>query len=74
MVLKCCVTACKSNYASEKEKVPVYRLPFDPEERQRWIKAIPRDNKTRYIQSTQLYVQSIIFLLVFQLLKVKAER
>ena len=41
---KCCVTACKSNYASETEKVTVYRLPSDHEEQQRWIKAIPRDN------------------------------
>ena len=44
MVRKCCVTGCKSNYLSEKEKVTVYRLPSDSEERQRWIKAIPRDS------------------------------
>ena len=44
MVIKCCVTGCKSNYLSEKEKVTVHRLPSDPEERQRWIKAIPRGN------------------------------
>ena len=44
MVRKCCVTGCKSNYLSEKEKVTVYRLPSDLEEQQRWIKAIPRDN------------------------------
>lgn len=44
MVRKCCVTGCKSNYLTEKEKVSVYRLPSDPEERQRWLKAIPRDN------------------------------
>ena len=42
MVRKCCVTGCKSNYLSEKEKVTV--LPSDLEERQRWIKAIPRNN------------------------------
>ena len=30
MFLKCCIT--------------VYRLPSDPEEQQRWIKALPRDN------------------------------
>ena len=44
MVRKCCVTGCKSNYISENEKVTVYGLPSDPEQRQRWIKAIPRDN------------------------------
>ena len=44
MVRKCCVTGCKSNYLSKKEKVTVYRLPSDPEERKKWIKAIPRDN------------------------------
>ena len=27
-----------------KRKVNYYRLPKDPEEHQRWIKAIPRDN------------------------------
>ena len=43
MVRKCYVTSCKSNYLSKKEKVTMYRLPSDPEERQRWIKAIPRD-------------------------------
>ena len=44
MVRKCCVTGCKSNYLTEGEKVTVYRLPSNSEERQRWIKAIPRDN------------------------------
>ena len=44
MVRKCCVTGCKSNYLTTKEIVTVYRLPSDPEERQRWIRAIPRDN------------------------------
>ena len=28
----------------ENERVSVYRLPSDPEERKRWMKAIPRDN------------------------------
>ena len=44
MPRKCCVTRCSSNYDSTKEKITTYRLPKDPEERQRWIKAIPRDN------------------------------
>ena len=43
MVRKFCVTGCKSNYLSDKDKVTVYRLPFDSEERQRWMKSIPRD-------------------------------
>ena len=44
MPRKCCVTGCNSNYVSEKEKTATYRLPKDPDERQRWIQAIPRDN------------------------------
>lgn len=44
MVRKCCVPGCKSNYISNKEKVSVYRLPADPEERKRWMEAIPRDS------------------------------
>jgi len=44
MPKKCCVTGCNSNYLTENERTTVYRLPKDPEERQRWIKAIPRDN------------------------------
>ena len=44
MVRNCCVTACKSNYLSEKEKVTVYWLQSDPEEWQRWIKATSSDN------------------------------
>ena len=40
---KCCVTNCNSDYKSTK----VFRLPSEkrePDERSRWIKAIPRDN------------------------------
>ena len=44
MPRKCCVTGCSSNYDSVKKKTKVFRLPSDPEERQRWMKAIPRDN------------------------------
>ena len=40
----CCVTGCKSNYLSEKEKVTVYQPSSDPEEGRWWIKAIARDN------------------------------
>ncbi|GFO10252.1 hypothetical protein PoB_003675700 [Plakobranchus ocellatus] len=40
---KCCVTGCRSNYDSN-DKITVFRLPRDKEERQRWKKAIPRDN------------------------------
>lgn len=40
---KCCVTGCNSNYSAV-DKVTVYRLPRDLAERERWIKAIPRDN------------------------------
>ena len=44
MPRKCCVTGCNSNYDSVKNKTTTFRLPRDPEERQRWIKAIPREN------------------------------
>ena len=40
---KCCVTGCNNDYKNNK----VFRLPSEkhkPEERARWIKAIPRDN------------------------------
>ena len=44
MPRKCCATGCNSNYNSVKDKTTTFRLPRDPEERQRWIKAIPREN------------------------------
>ena len=40
---KCCVTGCKSNYYPT-DKVSVFRLPKYKAERERWMKAIPRDN------------------------------
>ena len=40
---KCCVTNGKGNYYST-NKVKVFRLPIDPEEREHWLKIIPRDN------------------------------
>ena len=40
---KCYVTGCNSNYKAD-DKVTAYRLPRNLEERDRWIKAIPRDN------------------------------
>ncbi|GFO37602.1 THAP domaincontaining protein 5like [acyrthosiphon pisum] [Plakobranchus ocellatus] len=43
MVRKYCVSGCRSNYDSN-DKITVFRLPRDKEERQRWKKAIPRDN------------------------------
>ena len=43
MVKKCCVTACQGNY-NEKNKVRVFRLPKDQDERERWLKVIPRAN------------------------------
>ena len=46
MVYKCCVTGCRGNYDSE-TKVKVFLLPNalkNHEERERWIKAIPREN------------------------------
>ena len=43
MVKKCCVTGCRSNY-DPTDKVSVFRLPKDKDARERWMKAIPRDN------------------------------
>ena len=43
MIKKCCVYGCKSNYKSVKDKVSVFRLPSNREDRLRWLKAIPRD-------------------------------
>jgi len=47
MVFKCCVTGCKGNYESTNNTVKIFRLPHkdkNPEERKRWIQAIPREN------------------------------
>ena len=70
MVRKCCVTGCKSNYLSEKEKVTVYRLPSDSEERQRWIKAITRFS-TPESRNTVVCVKH--FPPDFQVLKIKGK-
>ena len=45
MVFKCCVTGCDGNY-NEENKVSIYRIPGKKliEERQRWLKIIPRDD------------------------------
>jgi hypothetical protein len=43
MPRKCCVTGCRGNYDKE-NKVKVFRLPQNIEERARWMKAISRDN------------------------------
>ena len=37
MVKKCCVTGCNSGYLTSHEKVPVFRLPSDPDEYLRWL-------------------------------------
>lgn len=44
MLLKCCVTNCKANYATSDEHVVVCRLPSDATDRQQWIQNIPREN------------------------------
>ena len=44
MVLKCCVPNCNRNYAASKDKVPVYKLPQNNEDKKKWIVAIPRAN------------------------------
>ena len=43
MVLKCYVPNCKSNYyASSNDKIPVYKLPQNDEDKKKWIAVIPR--------------------------------
>lgn len=46
MVYRCCVTGCRGNYDTD-NNVKIFRLPHQkhhPEERERWLRAIPRDN------------------------------
>ena len=41
------VSACKTNYSSEKlksDKISVYRFPKDETEKEKWIKAMPNAN------------------------------
>ena len=40
---KCCVTGCNGNYDKQNEE-STFRLPSDPEEKKRWLQALPRDN------------------------------
>ena len=49
----CCVYACETNYDSKKcsatsscKKIPVYRLPSDEEEKNKWIQAVPNADLT----------------------------
>lgn len=47
MPSRCCVPGCRSNYDSLKNtcgSVSVFTFPTDPERRQRWLRAIHRDN------------------------------
>ena len=53
MPRKCCVYACKTNYDSKKcsatsscEKIPMFRLPSDKEEKNKWIQAVPNADLT----------------------------
>ena len=43
MPKKCCVANCNGNYNKD-NKVTVFRLPTDKDEREKWIQAIPREN------------------------------
>ena len=44
MILNCCVLNCKSNYASSNDKVPVYKLPQNNEDKNKWIAVLPKAN------------------------------
>ena len=41
MPWKCCVSSCSSNYKSDGKYTTLYRLPREPEEREKWTEAIP---------------------------------
>ena len=54
MVRRCCVMGCDGNYNEKKKKKKeaviaerkqkVFRLPRNEEEKEQWIRVIPRDN------------------------------
>ena len=48
MPRKCCVFDCNTNYDSKRntQKLSVYRLPSDENEREAWIRAVPNANLT----------------------------
>ena len=56
MAKKCCVKDCRGNYDDVK-KTSVFRFPQDPNENERWGKAIPRDNISN--RMTQWFVLHI---------------
>jgi hypothetical protein len=43
MVNKCCIPRCSGNYATG-EKVHVFKFPKDDNMREKWLKAIHREN------------------------------
>lgn len=63
MPRKCCVPACKGNY-SNGPKVSVFTFPANKELRQKWLKAICRDD---FVPTKQSVVSPIVIfiLLVF---------
>ena len=50
MVRRCCVDGCSSNSTLSSPYVTVYLLPSDPEDRERWIAALP--NYVNIVKST----------------------
>ena len=45
MPFRCAAAGCRGNYDGE-PSVPMVKFPKDPEERQRWIDAMPNDPET----------------------------
>lgn len=62
MPRKCCVPACKGNY-SNGPKVSVFTFPANKELRQKWLKAICRDDFVPTKQSVVSHIYFISFLM-----------
>lgn len=58
---KCCVPRCRGNYKNG-SKVRIFRFPKDEELRQKWIRAIPRENFLP-TENTRVSSSSVFFFL-----------
>lgn len=60
---KCCVPRCRGNYKNG-SKVRIFRFPKDEELRQKWIRAIPRENFLP-TENTRVSSSSVFFFCIF---------
>lgn len=61
MVLKCCVPNCKGNYDKDR-KVHVFKFPKDEVMRNKWLRAIPRQNYT--VSNYSVVSTNILFVVI----------